>query len=226
MYFRLLRLLGVDQPPTIALVGDKEAEPPARESHLSIENIPAQFPDDGPVSRVVRVVDNTVGRIELAILLSLLVTVVIVASVSALSDHVFHYRIGLWWTWVVRKGTFAIAMFGAAYATQQQRLLAMDLVSKGLSPRARLVLGILLKLFTIAIACVFVYIGMHMHDRADHAAGPKLNLPFARLSEKDAVAVIPIGGALIVLHSLLHAIIEAEYFARGKLLPERVRTGH
>jgi TRAP-type C4-dicarboxylate transport system permease small subunit len=208
------------------LVGDKQDEPPARESHLSIENIPAQFPDDGPVARWARLVDNTVGRIELAILLALLVTVVIVASMSALSDHVFHYRIGLWWTWVVRKGTFAIAMFGAAYATQQQRLLAMDLVSKGLSPRARLVLGVVLKLFTIAIACVFVYTGLNMHDRANHGAGPKLDLTLFRLSEKDALTVIPIGGALIILHSLLHAIIEAEYFARGKLLPERVRTGH
>jgi TRAP-type C4-dicarboxylate transport system permease small subunit len=201
-------------------------EPPHRESHVSLDDIPTGFPDDGPVSKLVRTVDTYVGHIELGVLLALFAAIVLVASASALSEHVFHDPLGLWWTWVVRKGTFAIAMFGAAYATQQQRLLAMDLVSRKLSPRGRLVLGILIKLFTVALAGVLVYIGLYMHDHANHHAGPKLDLTVFTLSEKDALAVIPIGGALIVLHSLLHAIIEAEYLARGKTLPERARSGH
>jgi TRAP-type C4-dicarboxylate transport system permease small subunit len=193
---------------------------------LSLDAIPAGFPDDGPVSSLVRSIDRYVGVIELGVLLAIFAAVVLVASLSALSEHVAHHRIGLWWNFVVRKGTFAIALFGAAYATQQQRLLAMDLVSRKLSPRGRLVLGIVLKLFTIAIAGVLVYVGLLIHDQADHATGPRLDLSLFVVTEKDALCVIPIGGALIVLHSLAQAIIEAEYLLRGKVLPERARSGH
>jgi len=201
-------------------------EAPARASQLSLDKMPVGFPDDGPVSSLLRTIDHYVGNIELGILLGLFAAVVAVASLSALSQHVAHHQIGLWWTWVVRKGTFAIALFGAAYATQQQRLLAMDLISRKLSPRGRLVLGIALKLFTVVLAGVLVYIGLVMHDHADQSSGPKLDLTLFSLSEKDALCVIPIGGALIVLHSLLHAAIEADYLVRGKLLPERARSGH
>jgi TRAP-type C4-dicarboxylate transport system permease small subunit len=201
-------------------------EPPARASAMSLANMQPGFPDDGPISGLVRAIDTYVGHIELAVLLVVFTAVVIVASASALSEHIGHHQIGLWWTWVVRKGTFAIALLGAAYATQQQRLLAMDLVSRRLSPRGRLMLGIVLKLFTIALAAVLVYIGMFMHKSADHDAGPRLHLWLFDLTEKDALMVIPTGAALIVLHSLLHAVIEADYLVRGKQLPERARSGH
>ena len=259
------------------------AEPPARDSHLSLDNMPvmtARLPvqivyamlavaialvalgpvlhlsseavilartfagiaivvallawwtdaprlkDDGSVSSMARGIDHHVGHVELGALLAIFIAVVVVASASALSEHIAHHQIGLWWTWVVRKGTFAIALLGAAFATQQQRLLAMDLVSRRLSPRGRLVLGIVLKLFTMALAGVLVYIGMFMHQSADQEAGPRLHLWLFDLTEKDALMVIPMGSALIVLHSLLHAIIEADYLFRGKQLPERARSGH
>ena len=210
-----------DVPPT----RKHEVEPPARPSQLSLDG-EAGFPDDGPVSGLVRKIDHYVGNIELGVLLAMFIAVVAVASLSALSEHIGHHQIGLWWTWVVRKGTFAIALLGAAYATQQQRLLAMDLVSRKLSPRGRLVLGIALKLFTVVLAAILVFIGLYMHDHADHHSGPRLDLSLFVLTEKDALCVIPIGGALIVLHSLLHAVIEADYLVRGKLLPERARSGH
>ncbi len=211
-----------DVPPT----RKHEVEPPKRPSQTSLTDLPTGFPDDGPVSGLVRTIDRYVGNIELGVLLAMFIAVVAVASLSALSEHLAHHQIGLWWTWVVRKGTFAIALLGAAYATQQQRLLAMDLVSRKLSPRGRLVLGIAIRLFTVALASVLVYIGLYMHDHADHHAGPRLDLSLFVLTEKDALCVIPIGGALIVLHSLLHAVIEADYLVRGKLLPERARSGH
>ena len=213
-----------DVPPTRK--HELPEEPPVRESHVSIENIPVGYPDDGPVSSLLRAIDKHVGTIELATLLALFAAVVLVASLSALSEHVAHIRIGLWWNWVVRKGVFAIALLGAAYATQQQRLLAMDLVSRQLSPRGRLALSIVLKLFTVAIAGTLVHVGLYMHDHADHGAGPRLDLGLFVLTEKDAQCVIPIGAALIVLHSLVHAAIDIEYLIRGKLPPERARSGH
>ena len=200
-------------------------EPPARESHLSLDDIPVGYPDDGPVSSMLRTVDHGVGVIELALLIAIFGAVVIVASLSAISDHFFHHQIGQWWNFVVRKGTFAIAMFGAAYATQQQRLLAMDLVSRRLSPRGRLVLGFVLKVFTVVIAGVLVYIGLYMHDHAVNG-GAKLDLTLFTMTEKDAMIVIPAGAALILFHSLLHAAIDGDYLVRNKLPPERARSGH
>ena len=219
---------GTPEPADIPPTRKHEApdEPKPRESHLSLDNIPVRFPDDGQLSRNLRLVDDYLGRIELGLLLAIFAAMVLVASLSALSEHVAHHQIGLWWTWVVRKGTFALAMFGAAYATQQQRLLAMDLVSRRLSPRGRLVVSVLVKLFTVVLAGVLVYIGLYMHDHADHHAGPRLDLLAFVLTEKDAQVVIPMGAALIVLHSLLHAAIDIDYLVRNKIPPERARSGH
>ena len=201
------------------------AEPPVRESRLSLDHIAAGFPDDGPVSALLRKVDHHVGVIELGLLVAIFAAVVLVASLSALSGHIAHHQIGQWWMFVVRKGVFAIAMLGAAYSTQQQRLLAMDLVSRRLPPRGRLVLGITLKLFTALIAGVLLYIGLYLHHKAD-STGPTLQLGFGVLTEKDVLSVIPIGAALIVFHSIVHAAIEADYLVRNKAMPERARSGH
>jgi hypothetical protein len=38
--------------------------------------------------------------------------------------------------------------------------------------------------------------------------------------------LIPIGGALMIFHTLLHMIIDADYIARRKTPPERMRSGH
>lgn len=180
---------------------------------------PASFPDDGPVSHYVRVVDNTVGRIEQALLFALLAAVVLTAASAALSDKLFGIHLGRWWFTTVRGGTFTIAMFAAAFATHQQRHLAMDLVSRRLSPRNRLILGALLKIFTIVIAAVLFRSGMHQRD---HVGGTVEGF----VSDKTIVTMMPIGAALIILHSILHVVIDIEYLVRGKLPPERMRSGH
>lgn len=180
----------------------------------------AQFPDDGAVSRYVRVVDNTVGRIEQALLFALVLAVVLTAAGAALSDKIAGHHLGRWWFTTVRGGTFTIAMFAAAFATHQDRHLAMDLVSRRLTPRARLVLGALLKIFTIVVAAVLLRSGLHQRD---HVGGANVDV---FVSDKTIVTMLPIGAALIILHSLLHVVIDIEYLVRGKLPPERARSGH
>jgi hypothetical protein len=46
------------------------------------------------------------------------------------------------------------------------------------------------------------------------------------VSDKTIVTMLPIGAALIILHSLLHVVIDVDYLIRGKLPPERARSGH
>jgi TRAP-type mannitol/chloroaromatic compound transport system permease small subunit len=198
---------------------DAAAEPLARDSLLAIEANPAHFPDDGTVSRLVRKIDNGAGLIEQGLLFFLLAAVVVTAASAALSDKLFAHHLGRWWFTVVRGGTFTIAMIAAAFATHQQRHLAMDLVSRRLSPRNRLILGALLKVFTIVIAVILFRSGMHQRD---HVGGTGEEF----VSDKTIVSMLPFGAALIIFHSVLHIVIDLDYLVRGKLPPERARSGH
>jgi TRAP-type C4-dicarboxylate transport system permease small subunit len=195
------------------------AEPPVRASHLKIDVEPATFPDDGPLAKQIRTVDNYIGRGEQAFLFFLLAAVVLTAAGAALSDKLFGHHLGRWWFTVVRGGTFTIAMVAAAFATHQQRHLAMDLVSRRLSPRGRLILGGILKIFTIAIALILLRSGLH---QLDHVGGTVQ----AFVSDKTIATMMPVGAGLIILHSLLHLAIDVEYLVRGKLPPEKARSGH
>jgi TRAP-type C4-dicarboxylate transport system permease small subunit len=192
--------------------------PSDRDSAVSMPGIHA-FPDDGPLAAGVRRLDHLLGVIEQAVLFALLAAIVLTAATAALSDKILHYAIGRWWFTVVRDGTFAIAMFGAVIATQQQRHLAMDLVSRQLSPRGRLVLGVVLKLFVIAIIVVLARSGLAQRDTVGEASD-------SFISDKTVVTTLPLAAALIIVHCVLHLLIDVDYLLRNKLPPERMRSGH
>jgi TRAP-type C4-dicarboxylate transport system permease small subunit len=217
-----------DVPPTRKhdkLPESDVEEPPVRESHVSLDSIPVGFPDDGAVSANLRKVDHYVGMIEQALLFVLLAAVVLVAAAAALSGRVFGHQIGRWWHYIVRNGTFTIAMFAAAFASHQQRHLAMDLVSRRLTPRGRLILGLILKAFVVVIAVVLMKTGWALRGTFE-GASENLDLGLFKINDADTVAGISVAAALIIFHSVLHATIDVEYLVRGKLPPERARSGH
>ncbi len=199
-------------------IGPTGMSPDSRDSAIPLPGVHA-FPDDGPLSARARHADHVLGLVEQGLLFALLGAVVIVAASATLSDKLFHYSIGRWWFTVVRDGTFAIAMFGAVIATQQQRHLAMDLVSRQLPPRGRLVLGVVLKLFVIGVMVLLFRSGLAQRDTVGDAGDQFI-------SDKTIVTTIPIAAALIVVHSILHLLIDADYLVRNKLPPERMRSGH
>ena len=205
---------------------EKDGDPPVRESHVSLDSIPVGHPDDGVVSANLRKVDHYVGLIEQGLLFAMLATVVLVAAAAALSDRIAHHQLGRWWHYIVRGGTFSIALFAAAFATHQQRHLAMDLISRRISPRARLVLGLVLKLFTIVIALVLLHTGWHLRGTASGDEAEHIDLFGITITDKTIVASISVAAALIIFHSVLHAVIDIEYLVRGKLPPEKARSGH
>jgi TRAP-type C4-dicarboxylate transport system permease small subunit len=144
---------------------------------------------------------------------------VVVASTHAIKEKLTH--LGLWWSFdVIRGGTFTIAMVGAAYATQQQRHLAMDLLSKKIPPRYRLLLAAAIEIFTITACLVLMKSGWHNVDTAGAETGRHL------FAAKDIAVFLPIGAILISVHAFLHLFIHLDYFARGKVPPERARSGH
>ncbi len=177
------------------------------------------FPDDDAVASGTRSADRALGLVEQAFLFLLLCTIVVVASTAALSDKLAHHHLGRWWFTVVRGGTFTIALIGAVFATHQQRHLAMDLVSRRLTPRGRLVLGVLLKVFTIGIALLLFRSGLHQRETIG-SSGDEF------VSDQTIVTMMPLAAVLIIVHSVLHLVIDLDYLARGKTPPERARSGH
>ena len=178
------------------------------------------FPDDGPLSSWLRRADRALGNAEQGVLFVLLGAVVLTAAAAALSDRVIGHHMGRWWFDIVRGGTFSVAMIGAVFATHQQRHLSMDLVSRRLPARGRLILRVVLALFTVAIAALLVRSGMHQLGTVGEESGEHI------VSTHTIVTFMPIGAILIIVHTALHMVIDIDYLARGKLPPERARSGH
>lgn len=197
-----------------------DSQPKLRPSAASMELAnPTTFPDDGALSSFIRKLDHYLGIAEQALLFAILTAVVLVASAHAIKEKITH--LGLWWSYdVIRGGTFSIGMIGAAYATQQQRHLAMDLISRKIPPRFRLLLAAAIEIFTIAVCSMLVYSGWHQIDATGVETGRHL------FQAKSIVVFLPIGAGLIALHAFLHLVIHLDYFARGKVPPERMRSAH
>ena len=216
---------------------EREAEDAARESLVTIDPEPHRFPNDSKLSGTVRRIDHGVGVGEQGFVFFLLALVVIVASYAAIHDKLadklvdvdflrrydlLQGHVGRWWHTIVRGGTFCIAMFAAAYTTQEQRHLAMDLVSRKISPKARLVLGLALKVLTVGV-CYYLYKGGRAQLEVV-GTGETLSVYGIHINDVDVVTSISIAAILIAFHTTLHFIIDVDYLARGVSPPERARA--
>ncbi|HEY4241721.1 MAG TPA: TRAP transporter small permease [Kofleriaceae bacterium] len=208
-------------PPTrqhpIAASG---ADAPPGQSSLSIEDLGGAhtFPDDGTVSHGVRRLDRYLGVVEQVVLFVMLAAVVLTASAAAVADKAFHTPLGRWTFDIIRGGTFSMAMVGAAFASHQQRHLSMDLVSRRLPARGQLILRVVLGLFTIFVAVLLVWAGGHLLDAVGDEGGDHI------ISTHSIVRFLPIGAILIIVHTVMHMIIDIDYLVRGKAPPERARA--
>ncbi|MEO8841542.1 MAG: TRAP transporter small permease subunit [Kofleriaceae bacterium] len=211
-----------DAEPELPVATALTEAPAARESLLTIDPEPYRFPNDSKLSRIVRRIDHAVGIGEQGFVFFLLALVVIVASLAAIHDKLTTDHLGRWWHTIVRGGTFAIAMFAAAFTTQEQRHLAMDLVSRKLPPKGRLMLGLALKLLTVAV-CYYLY----KSGRAQLGVvgtGETLSVFGLHLNDVDVVSTISIAAVLISFHTIMHFIIDVDYLVRGVSPPERARA--
>lgn len=209
-----------DREADIPVTRKQEAiEPEAPASALDLK-APITYPDDGPLSAKVRKLDNMIGVGEQVVLVGILIAVVLTAASHALLDRFFHIHIPFKDD-VIRAGTFAIAMLAGAFATHQAKHLSMDLISRRLSPRARLFLKVLLALFVTFMVVMLIRSGFHnITNEQQFAAEDKI------ISRVRIAWLIPIGGFLIILHTVLHTIIDVDYILRKKTPPEKMRSGH
>jgi TRAP-type C4-dicarboxylate transport system permease small subunit len=209
--------------PVAAEVADEVATggPVIRDSMPSFgDDVPLSFPDDGPFARQLRKLDHYVGAAEQAVLFGLLAVVVLSGAFQGLAGKLAG-RSYPWTYELVRTGVLSIAMIGAAFASHQQRHLAMDLISRRLPPRGRLMLRMFLGLVTIFVVVVLLRSAWHLFQQVAGEHHGNSVLP-AWL----APATLPLGCGLITFHTMLHLVIDADYLARGKLPPERARSAH
>ena len=208
-------------PPTRkqALV-DEDEKAPAEAASAFDPHAVLTYPDDSTISGTARKIDNYVGMAEQIVLVSILAFVVLTAATHAITDRFFQYHVPFKED-VIRAGTFAIAMLAGAFASHQMKHLSMDLISRRLSPRARLFLKVFLGLFVIFIVALLIRSGFHnIENEKQFAAEDKL------ITRVRIAWLIPIGGFMIIFHTVLHAIIDVDYIVRRKTPPERMRSAH
>ncbi|MFN0250515.1 MAG: TRAP transporter small permease [Kofleriaceae bacterium] len=206
-----------DVPPTRRV--SAAGEPPVRPSAVVLDPGPQNYPDDSPLSSKVRKLDHLAGVAEQITLFGMLVLIVLVATVQAFATKIFSHSF-LWSFDVVRAGTFAIAMLGAAFASHHISHLSMDIVSRRLTPRNRLALRVALGIFTVFATYLLLKSGLHLRSQVATEGGTHTIPPHL------IAALIPIGSAMIIFHTVMRTVIDVDYLRRGKLPPEKAMTGH
>jgi TRAP-type C4-dicarboxylate transport system permease small subunit len=194
-------------------------DPPSRPSATQLEALPEGFPDDGPLSAKVRTADRYLGMVEQVVLVALLLAVVFVGALQALSTKLANHSFP-WSFDVIRGGTFAIAMLAAAYASQQGSHISMDILTRKAPPRVRLGMRVALGFVTLFAVSLLVWMGLRMVEKLAKEGGDH-TIPAHWLA-----MLIPIGGGLIMLHTLLRMVVDADYLVRRKLPPEKAPSAH
>lgn len=210
---------GVTRGGAIGNIAAVEGEPPLRPSAVQLPPGPQNYPDDGPLSSGLRKVDYLVGMVEQIALFGMLALIVLVGTVQALATKLFGHSF-LWSFDLVRAGTFMIAMVGAAFASHHATHLSMDLVSRWMRPRSRLAAQVVLGLFTIFAAFLLFRSGLHLRTQVASEGGNH-TVPMELVA-----ALIPAGAGLIIFHTLMRVLIDADYLRRGKLPPEKALSAH
>ncbi|MGE0546741.1 MAG: TRAP transporter small permease subunit [Kofleriaceae bacterium] len=209
-------------PPARLVVDGKvvegDADPQPELEAGIVESL--SYPDDGTVSAIARKIDGWLGKAEQVVLVALLAAVVLTAAGHALLDRLVHVRLEFK-DEVIRGGTFAIAILGGAFATHQIKNLRMDLVSRRISPTARLFVRVGLGLFALVVLALVIRAAMPTIEVASTEPSPhKWFTPYR------VAWLIPIGAALVCVHTLFQIIIDIDYLVRGKTPPERMLAGH
>jgi len=206
-------------PSTRSSHADLGGEPPSRPSAAVLPPGPQNYPDDGPLAARLRRIDHLAGFVQQVVLFALLAVIVLVGTFQALATKLTGTSF-VWSFDVVRGCTFAIAMIGAAFASHHASHLSMDIVSRSISPRARLVAQVVLGSFTIFAAILLMKSGFHLRTQVASEGGSHTIPP-------DLIAaMIPIGAILIIFHTVMRVAIDADYLRRGKLPPAKAMSGH
>jgi TRAP-type C4-dicarboxylate transport system permease small subunit len=186
---------------------------------VSLDAAPVTYPDDTAMTAKLRAIDAVIGLGEQIVLVGLLLLIAGVGAAQAIAnkaaDHSFPWSFD-----VIRGGTFAIAMIAGAYASQQGSHISMDIMTRRLPARRKLVMRAALAAVTIFATLLLVSVGLDMYQRFKSEGGDHT------IPAHWTAAMIPLGGGLIIVHTLIRMVIDVDYLRRGKLPPERAPSAH
>ena len=139
-------------------------------------------------------------RAEDILLALLLGTLVLLAPLQIVLRNFFDAGLS-WADPFLRVLVLWVALFGALAASRQHKQIAVDVVSKFLSPRGRAILGIVTGLFT-AVVCFLVAYHAGVFVAGERAFGSKA---FGDVPAWLCESVIPFAFAMIGVRHLGHA---------------------
>jgi TRAP-type C4-dicarboxylate transport system permease small subunit len=164
--------------------------------------------------RALRAVDGGLAKVEEIALAFLLIALIFLATYQAYKRN-YAPPAPFYTDELIRYSVFGIGLLGAALATHSERLINVDMITRVLSTRGKLIAKLVTAAFTIYMCWWFVRGGMHVR---------KINIQLHEEGEviapATAILALPIGTALIGIHLTLHAVIDAYYLATGKTPPK------
>ena len=153
-------------------------------------------------------VNAFLGHIEHGVVFFCLVLLIFIAAGQSVARFFFDSAIPHSET-LIRMMVFYIAMAGAALAAGNFRMIQMDLVSKVLAPKPRAWVRVVAAAIAV-FACALLARGGYQAFLVEPKTG-------GLLSSKTTLLALPIGAALIGLHSFLLLTIECCYLLSGQI---------
>ena len=159
--------------------------------------------------KVIKKIDLALNKVEGALLILMLSTMVVVAFGQVMLRNVFHTAI-LGADILLRHLVLWIGFLGAAIATSEERHINIDALRRLLPPRIRSAVDVLTDIFA-AVVCFFlmnaarVFVESEMTDN---------RMVFQGIPTWYVQSIIPIGFGLLVVHFTIRAILRAHAFVR------------
>ncbi len=169
---------------------------------------------------ILRKIDRGLAVFEEAILAVFLLMLILVGVYGAYTRNIAPPS-PFWSDEIIRYCVFFIGLTGAALAAQSERLFNIDMFTRLLGVRGRLVLKMVQSAFTITICWLVFDASMVLRASLVGEEGELIAPDIAVLS-------LPIAMSLISAHLLLHLVIAGYYLTAGKTPPEMTlpKVGH
>ena len=155
-------------------------------------------------------IDTAIGFVEQAFLVVVLFSLIGVGTYQFIASHLFDIN-STWPFEALRYLVFFTAMGGAALSAQKGRMISMDFLARKLPAKKQVILRIGIAGF-VMFACFLLFKG-GMYVR--NSAGTEYEV----FKPGTALLALPVGAALIGVHYMLQALVDAVYLAAGQLPP-------
>lgn len=197
-----------------------EGEEGGRSGH---KRMPTAVTMEPAVVQVLRRADDGIGFIEQVAVATFLAVLVLVGTLQAALGMFQNSWFSRLFDFIPAGGTdelirymvFFIAMSGAALATQRQRMINMDVLTRIMGQKVRSIVRVIVAVFVIFASLLMVWGSWEVR-----AGMLSLNYEYEYISPAVGLLAMPVGAGLIALHYLIHAAIELIYLSRGEIVPE------